>query len=166
MDSLNLDPDPGFWCNLDMDPKFMLSNPKFKKKLLRKTISFKKVFFNQQEIMAPEESQWGLLSINSEFLSSTLHFLFLIYPIFTSVGPDPYSEYGSNLDPDPKQWCVAKISSPPRVVAVLPHFHRLGFVFFFLPDFDLEEEKTADSYQGGLMMNIKLLMISQILILL
>ena len=32
MDSLNLDPDPGFWCNLDMDPKFMLSNPKFKKK--------------------------------------------------------------------------------------------------------------------------------------
>ena len=50
--------------------------------------------------MAPEESQWGLLSINSEFLSSTLHFLFLIYPIFTSVGPDPYSEYGSNLDPD------------------------------------------------------------------
>ena len=101
---------------MDMDPKFMLSNPKLKKKLLRKTISFKKVFFNQQEIMAPEESQWGLLSINSEFLSSTLHFLFLIYPIFTSVGPDPYSEYGSNLDPDPIWIRIQNSGVLPRLV--------------------------------------------------
>ena len=59
--------------------------------------------------------------MNSEFLSSTLHLLPLIYPIFTCVDPDPYleyesgsrsakllnSEYRSNFDPDPyPQHCI------------------------------------------------------------
>ena len=34
-------------------------------------------------------------SLNGKFLSSMLHFLPLIYPIFTCLDPDSYSDYGS-----------------------------------------------------------------------
>ena len=34
-------------------------------------------------------------SLNREFLSSILHIIPQIYPIFTCVDPDPYSEYES-----------------------------------------------------------------------
>ena len=51
---------------------------------------------------------WSVESLNGEFnqfTSKILHLLLLIYPIFTSVDPDPHSEYGSvstkflNTDP-------------------------------------------------------------------
>ena len=34
-------------------------------------------------------------TLNGEFLSSILHFMPLIYPVFACVDPDQYSEYGS-----------------------------------------------------------------------
>ena len=53
-------------------------------------------------------------SLNGEFMTSILHPLSLIYPLFTCVDPDPYSEcgsesspeYGSNLDPDLQYWNI------------------------------------------------------------
>ena len=54
--------------------------------------------------MAPEEiSSQFVESLNGKFLSSILHLFPLFYPIFTYVDPDPYSEYGTNLDPGPQR---------------------------------------------------------------
>ena len=71
-----MDPDPDFWPNLDPDSiqgcyNFFLNNCK--------------------KILALEEE---VMFLNWDF-SSLLPFLPLIYPIFTSVDTDPYSEYGS-----------------------------------------------------------------------
>ena len=35
---------------------------------------------------------------------------YTVYPIFTYVDPDPYLEYGSNLDTDPQHWFCLSLS--------------------------------------------------------
>ena len=46
--------------------------------------------------MAPEETfSLVLNSLNVELFSSILNLLPQMYPIFTCVDPDPYSDYGS-----------------------------------------------------------------------
>ena len=82
-----LDPDPGlfyqFWKKKRKEKKF-------------------------REKQLSHKNFWSVESLNGEFnqfTSKILHLLLLIYPIFTSVDPDPHSEYGSvstkflNTDP-------------------------------------------------------------------
>ena len=59
-----------------------------------KTIFEKKV--SQFIFIVTERSFSAVESLNGEFMSSILHLVPLIYPLFTGLGPDPYSEYGSS----------------------------------------------------------------------
>ena len=64
----------------------------------------------QEENNGTESNFYSVLvwSPNGEFLSSLFHLLSRTYPIFkrifSCVDSDPYSQYGSNLDPDPQHY--------------------------------------------------------------
>ena len=70
----------------------------------RKIVSYKKIFLNILCLRNYKKNNgsWrnfvsvgSLNTVNGEFLSSILHHLSLIYPNFTCVDPDPYSDDGS-----------------------------------------------------------------------
>ena len=91
---MNLDPDPGFRPNLDQDSglcnKFLTKNVNYRfggKKFLSTNIFFKKLQGNNGN----GRNFLSVGSMNGELLSSILHLLFLIYPFFTCVDPDPQS---------------------------------------------------------------------------
>ena len=87
--TVNLDPNPGFWPNLDPDPGFYYQFWKNNSKIIflennnyKNKMSLKDIF-----------TQLSLWIVNFYLKSYT--FLPPLYPIFTCVDPDPYSEYGS-----------------------------------------------------------------------
>ena len=57
--------------------------------------SIENVFFSYKKSNDPGRNFLSVESLNGEFLFSSLHLLPHIYPIFTCVDTDPYSEYGS-----------------------------------------------------------------------
>ena len=63
--------------------------------MMRKSLPLKMCFLAIKKVMTPEEIFLSVESLNGEFLFSSLHLLPYIYPIFTCVDTDPYSEYGS-----------------------------------------------------------------------
>ena len=85
-----------FWPKLDPEPKAMLSILKKKNQS-----SFKKkfaTFFSLHKICVQNFKKYFVNSVSEYFTLLTIFILF-----FNCVYPDPFSEYGSNLDPDQHQ---------------------------------------------------------------
>ena len=91
--TLNLDPDPEFWPNLD--PDLRLCYQFWKETFFyRKTVLFFKiVFINYKKILTPEElfNQWSLWIVN--YCPKSYTFCLNLYTIFTRVDPDPQSSW-------------------------------------------------------------------------
>ena len=81
-DTLNFDPGPEFWPNLDPD-----SDPN------GYVINFEKN--NKNNLFLTKKRTKSDESLNGEFISEILHLLPLFHLIFTCLDPDPYWEYGS-----------------------------------------------------------------------
>ena len=62
---------------------------------MRKNLPLRMCFFSYKKSNDPGRNFLSVESLNGEFLFSSLHLLPHIYPIFTCVDTDPYSEYGS-----------------------------------------------------------------------
>ena len=60
--------------------------------MMRKNLPLRMCFFSYKKSNDPGRNFLSVESLNGEFLFSSLHLLPHIYPIFTCVDTDPYSD--------------------------------------------------------------------------
>ena len=88
--TLNLDPDTGFWPNLDPDPSYAI-NFKIKNSFSEKLLHLKRYLYFERTLRTKcnLKNFLSVESLNCEFIYKILHLSTLFYLIFTGVDPDP-----------------------------------------------------------------------------
>jgi hypothetical protein len=102
------DPDPAFQVNPDpeMDPDPGFGDQKMKKKILLKTSFFTYPYASIKDVQATGEAFSPQKRTSSNSKNKISNFFLCLWVIFALVDPDPDTDPGTPLNPDPQHWMV------------------------------------------------------------